>query len=118
MSRLLLLTCAALSGFWLVASCANSQQGSNNGITGGSSGFDAASGGSSGADAGSGGSGGVSLDGSGGATDAPGDAISIDSACVGDAEKAVPIPLDLFVMLDQSGSMLLDAGNQLSRWQT
>ncbi len=36
--------------------------------------------------------------------------------CVGIASVAEPVPLDLFVMLDQSGSMLQDAGNNLSRW--
>src|SRR5690242_4398587 len=39
-------------------------------------------------------------------------------ACVGVASKATPIPLDISVMLDQSGSMLIDAGNGMNRWQT
>src|SRR5262245_19883395 len=39
-------------------------------------------------------------------------------ACLGIASKANPVPLDIFVMLDQSGSMLLDAGNAMTRWQT
>lgn len=38
--------------------------------------------------------------------------------CAGVAIKVEPIPLDIFVMLDQSGSMSQDAGNLLSRWQT
>ena len=38
--------------------------------------------------------------------------------CAGVATKVEPIPLDIFVMLDQSGSMTQDAGNLLSRWQT
>jgi hypothetical protein len=38
--------------------------------------------------------------------------------CVGTSIKAEPSPLDIFVMLDQSGSMLQDAGNSLSRWKT
>lgn len=59
---------------------------------------------------GGGGIGGVDID----ATDGP----IPDSGCTGDSQKAQPIPLDIFVMLDQSGSMDLDAGNLLSRWDT
>ena len=40
------------------------------------------------------------------------------TGCVGTSTKAEPAPLDIFVMLDQSGSMLQDAGNNLSRWKT
>lgn len=36
--------------------------------------------------------------------------------CVGKRSVAEPLPLDLFVMLDQSGSMLQDAGNGDTRW--
>jgi hypothetical protein len=39
-------------------------------------------------------------------------------ACIGELFEADPVPLDIFVMLDQSGSMLLGAGNGFSRWQT
>jgi hypothetical protein len=38
--------------------------------------------------------------------------------CIGESFEAEPIPLDIFVMLDQSGSMLQGAGNGLSRWET
>ncbi|NUO52454.1 MAG: VWA domain-containing protein [Polyangiaceae bacterium] len=38
--------------------------------------------------------------------------------CIGISSKAEPIPLDIFIMLDQSGSMSQDAGNNLSKWQT
>ena len=37
--------------------------------------------------------------------------------CAGHASTATPVPLDILVMLDQSGSMSMDAGNNLSRWQ-
>src|SRR6185312_3846362 len=36
--------------------------------------------------------------------------------CVGKPYTAQPVPLDVMVMLDQSGSMIMDAGNGLSRW--
>lgn len=42
----------------------------------------------------------------------------IGGGCAGTSVKAEPVPLDIFVMLDQSGSMSMDAGNNLSRWQT
>ncbi len=38
--------------------------------------------------------------------------------CVGTKSVAEPLPLDLFIMLDQSGSMLQGAGNGESRWDT
>ncbi len=41
----------------------------------------------------------------------------VGGGCVGTSDKADPIPLDIFIMLDQSGSMLQDAGNQLTRWE-
>jgi hypothetical protein len=42
----------------------------------------------------------------------------VGGGCIGVSSKAEPIPLDIFIMLDQSGSMLQDAGNQLTKWQT
>lgn len=45
-------------------------------------------------------------------------ASGIGGACAGTFTKAMPIPLDIFIMLDQSGSMAMDAGNNLSRWET
>ncbi len=50
--------------------------------------------------------------------DASSNASGIGGACAGKLFKAEPIPLDIFVMLDQSGSMNLDAGNTMSRWNT
>jgi hypothetical protein len=38
--------------------------------------------------------------------------------CVGTSVKAEPIPLDIVVMLDQSGSMKDSAGNNMSKWDT
>ncbi len=63
---------------------------------------------------GAGGTGGglVMTTGSGGSTTGGG------GGCVGDTSQADPIPLDIFVMLDQSGSMTQDAGNGMSRWAT
>jgi hypothetical protein len=48
---------------------------------------------------------------SGGSTGAGG-------GCVGTSFAAEPVPLDIFVMLDQSGSMNLSAGNGMSRWES
>jgi hypothetical protein len=42
----------------------------------------------------------------------------IESGCIGESFAGEPFPLDMFVMMDQSGSMGLDAGNTLTRWQT
>ncbi len=56
------------------------------------------------------------------APDAPdgsgGTSLGDGEGCVGDSFEAEPFPLDIFVMLDQSGSMSQDAGNLLTRWQT
>jgi hypothetical protein len=51
-------------------------------------------------------------------TSTGGDSTGSGGGCVGTSTKAEPSPLDIFVMLDQSGSMLQDAGNGLSRWKT
>ncbi|MEP7120909.1 MAG: hypothetical protein ABJE95_08370 [Byssovorax sp.] len=51
-------------------------------------------------------------------TSSAGDSTGTGGACVGTSAKAALSPLDIFVMLDQSGSMLQDAGNSLSRWKT
>jgi hypothetical protein len=42
----------------------------------------------------------------------------IGGGCASSSSKAEPIPLDIFIMLDQSGSMSEDAGNALTKWQT
>ncbi len=42
----------------------------------------------------------------------------LGGGCAGTASVAQPLPLDLFIMLDQSGSMLQDAGNGDTRWNT
>src|SRR5687768_14451002 len=47
-----------------------------------------------------------------------GSAPPIGGGCASSSTKAEPIPLDIFIMLDQSGSMAEDAGNTLSKWQT
>lgn len=39
-------------------------------------------------------------------------------ACIGDAFEAEPLPLDILIMLDQSGSMSQSAGNNLTKWDT
>lgn len=48
---------------------------------------------------------------SGGSTGAGG-------GCAGVSFAAKPVPLDIFVMLDQSGSMNLSAGNGMTRWES
>jgi hypothetical protein len=58
-----------------------------------------------------------STDGAGGFTTSSG-AGGSGGGCAGKALMAMPVPLDIFVMLDQSGSMSTDAGNGMSRWQT
>jgi hypothetical protein len=106
LSRFLALFGSAVLGWSLLGACGSSTDDDT-----GSAGTGA--GGSGGADAtvgGAGGTGGVDID----ANDAP----FPDTGCTGDSQKAQPIPLDIFVMLDQSGSMDLDAGNLLSRWDT
>jgi hypothetical protein len=82
--------------------------GTSSGAMAGSSGVTGGSGGA-GAVAGDGGAGGLAEGGSSG-TGAFG-------GCTGTAFKATPVPLDIFVMLDQSGSMLQDAGNGQNKWQ-
>jgi hypothetical protein len=47
-----------------------------------------------------------------------GGAPPIGGGCASSSTKAEPLPLDIFIMLDQSGSMGEDAGNALSKWQT
>ena len=39
-------------------------------------------------------------------------------ACIGDSFEAEPLPLDILIMLDQSGSMSQSAGNNLTKWDT
>ena len=56
--------------------------------------------------------------GSGFGGDTTGGAAPIGGGCAASSSKAEPIPLDMFIMLDQSGSMSEDAGNALSKWQT
>src|SRR5436190_229034 len=40
----------------------------------------------------------------------------VGGSCVDIPSKAEPVPLDIFLMLDQSGSMNMDAGNGERRW--
>lgn len=47
-----------------------------------------------------------------------GGAPPIGGGCASSSTQAEPLPLDIFIMLDQSGSMTEDAGNALSKWQT
>ena len=47
-----------------------------------------------------------------------GGAPPVGGGCASSSSKAEPIPLDIFIMLDQSGSMAEDAGNALTKWQT
>ncbi len=42
----------------------------------------------------------------------------VGGGCSGTSTKATPIPLDILVMLDQSGSMSDDAGNGMTKWET
>src|SRR5688572_4479029 len=93
----------ALFGWGLAASCASGGDTDELSPGGGTGGSDDAS---------------ISLD-----APADGDAggaggIPDGSICTGVALHAEPFPLDIFVMLDQSGSMSMDAGNLLTRWQT
>lgn len=56
---------------------------------------------------GAGGEGGLGVGGSGGE----------GGGCIGESFVAEPVPLDIFLMLDQSGSMLESAGNGQNRWE-
>lgn len=105
MSRFLALFGSTVLCWSLLGACGSSTS-ENSGAPGGGSG-------GSGGDATTGGAGGI-----GGLDLDSGDAPIPDSGCTGESQKAQPIPLDIFVMLDQSGSMALDAGNLLSRWDT
>jgi hypothetical protein len=100
-SRFLSLLVTGGLAWSLLGACGSSDEETKSTNTGGVGGND---------DASTGGIGGVEVDGSAG--------FNADSGCVGDSSKAEPIPLDIFLMLDQSGSMDLDAGNLLSRWDT
>jgi hypothetical protein len=51
-------------------------------------------------------------------TGGSGGSSGIGGGCASSSSKAEPIPLDIFIMLDQSGSMLQDAGNGMNKWQT
>jgi hypothetical protein len=105
--RFLIFGAFVVVGSALAAACAAGNQTAGSSV-GGSGGSSSSTGLSS-----TGGSGGgiMMATGTGGTTGTGG-------SCVGVSSKADPIPLDIFVMLDQSGSMNLDAGNGMSRWQT
>jgi hypothetical protein len=111
MSRPFLVLVAIVSvGSALGAACAAGNQ--DAGTTSGAGGAGGLGSASSGLSAGGGGSGIISMSGNGGA------GTGIGGGCVGVSSTADPIPLDIFVMLDQSGSMSQDAGNGMSRWVT
>lgn len=91
---------AALSALGLALACGSAEDGGIAGGDGGASagGFGGSSASGSGSTSGSGG--GLIIDsgtGDGALTDA--------NACATDSKKAEPVPLDLYIMLDQSGSM-------------
>ncbi len=101
----------ALLSTALACSATNQQatsQGSATGSTGGA-------GSAASSSAASGGAGG--LTGAGGSFTSGGGSHATGGGCTGVAKTANPVPLDIFVMLDQSGSMSMDAGNGLTRWQ-
>ncbi len=56
--------------------------------------------------------------GGGGASPVVTIAAGAGGGCIGTSVKAEPIPLDIVVMLDQSGSMINPAGNGMSKWKT
>jgi hypothetical protein len=103
----LVLAAAALAWAWLGACAAEGEPSNDSGAGGGT----AATTGSSTSTIASTGDGLVTSSSSGGSG-------GFGGGCAGVASKVEPTPLDIFVMLDQSGSMLQDAGNLLSRWQT
>jgi hypothetical protein len=109
--RFLIFGAFVVVGSALGASCAAGSQTSGSGAGGGAGGSAGASS-SSGLSSTGGSGGGIAM-----ATGAGGTS-GVGGGCVGVSSKADPIPLDIFVMLDQSGSMLTDAGNGMSRWQT
>ncbi len=95
----------------IASACAASKQVSST-TTGGAGGAA-----SSGANA-STGSSSSSGPGNGGASAVETIAAGAGGGCVGTSIKAEPIPLDIVVMLDQSGSMKDPAGNGLTKWKT
>src|SRR5438128_1294366 len=92
----------------LVLACSGSNKpgsgfgSSSGGSSGGSGGDDTSSGGSGGSGGGSGG-----ILGPGGGSGGPGNA---DAACAASSSKGQQAPLDIYMMLDQSGSMNESAG--------
>ena len=46
-----------------------------------------------------------------------GDVLPTDSSCAGATEKASPVPLDLFIMQDQSGSMKEATSTGVTKWE-
>ncbi len=80
----------------------------------GSTGDEAGSGGESGAPlattAGKGGLGDINTDSSAGAGGAP------DDSCAADVSTAEVVPLDMYIMLDVSGSMTQQTGNGVTKW--
>lgn len=106
MTRVLpiVLAAAALSLGISIGACAASTSSSTSGTGGAAS--------SSSSSSSSAGTGGAFTSSSGGGTAGGG------GSCVGTSFAAKPVPLDIFVMLDQSGSMNLAAGNGMSRWES
>jgi hypothetical protein len=49
--------------------------------------------------------------------DAKGDASGIGTSCAGSISTPEKVALDLFIMLDQSGSMLIGTGGERSKWE-
>lgn len=96
---------------WLLAACGSSEGSNVNGSSG--------SGGSGTSKAGSNGTGasGIDIDVGGAISDGePGD---IDEECAGDLIEAKRVPLDMYVMLDVSGSMLspTEGDATITKWQ-
>jgi hypothetical protein len=99
---------AILGGFALVASCGGSSGDNGFGSSGGGSGG-SGGGGSGGGSGGFGSSGGASSGSGSGGQLGGGDAstgpTSLDGACAATSSKGQQAPLDIYMMLDQSGSM-------------
>jgi hypothetical protein len=102
MSRLFLLTSIATLACMTAVACSAENPVASSTNAGGSSAMSSS--------ASNTGAGGFTSSSAGGSTGSGGD-------CAGTLSKAQPLPLDIFVMLDQSGSMSQGAGNGLSRWE-
>ncbi|HTQ08011.1 MAG TPA: hypothetical protein VMI54_29360, partial [Polyangiaceae bacterium] len=116
--------------FGVMTACSAGNKGSNASLTGEQSGGTSGggSGGAGGSTGGSGGTGGTSVvvttggtTGMGGSAGSAGSAgtggTMVSQVCAGDVEMGMPVPVDVYVMLDISGSMLDPSGTSgVTKW--